>query len=133
MARYSRVKRDHGFGPPSGGSRLSEQDIDPLLRLTESSDPIERQVALKNLCTCHVQADDDRVWAALLRMFNDEHPRVRREALHALTDSTPASRTQDVVHALERRYGGPDASLRRRIRRTLSHYRRTGALTDAPR
>jgi HEAT repeat protein len=121
-----------GFGQPRSGSRTGEDDIEPLLTLAGSDDPLKRRVAIKNLCTCHVQADDDRAWAALLRAFDDGDIRVRREALHALTDSAPATRVPDVVRALERRYEDPDSSLRRRIRRTLLHFRRTGHLTDAP-
>src|SRR5258705_12850703 len=119
-----------GFGRTPGGEGTGEDDMEPLLALAGSDGPLERRVAIKNLCTCHVQADDDRAWAALLRAFDDGDVRVRREALHALTDSTPATRVPDVVRALERRYGDSDPSLRRRIRRTLLHCRRTGQLTD---
>ena len=107
--------------------------VESLLDLATSAEPLDRREALLGLCTCHVKADDERIWPELLRLFDDDDVRVRRAALHALTDSTPASRIAAVVAALEARYGEPDPSLRRRIRRTLSHHRRTGALTDAPR
>jgi hypothetical protein len=132
VAKYDRVTDRTGFGAPPSGARTGQGDITSLVALAGSDDPIERRVAVKNLCTCHVQADDDRAWAALLDAFDDEDLRVRREALHAITDSTPLTRVVDVVNTLEAHYGDPDPALRRRIRRTLLHFRRTGQLTDAP-
>src|SRR4051812_34598267 len=88
VAKYDRVMEQTGFGQPPSGRRTSKNDITQLLSLADSDDPLERRVAIKNLCTCHVQADDDRAWAALLRAFDDGDVKVRREALHALTDST---------------------------------------------
>jgi hypothetical protein len=38
-----------------------------------------------------------------------------------------------VAEALERRYNDPDPGVRKRVRLTLTHYRRTGRITDAPR
>jgi hypothetical protein len=35
-----------------------------------------RQLACRNLCTCNVRADDDRVWARLLELAADPDPRV---------------------------------------------------------
>jgi hypothetical protein len=117
MGRFARVVQEHGFGSPPEGSRTHEDDVVTLLALARHDDAVTRQVAVRNLCTCHVRADDDRVWPALLERFEeDSDPRVRREALHTLTDSTPASRVADVVAALERRYGDPEPSLRRLIR-----------------
>ena len=80
-----------------------------------------------------MQADDDDVWATLFRMLDDASPKVRAEAVHAVTDSTPRARVASVVAALEHRRNEPDEKLRRRIRKTLAHYNRTGQLTDAPR
>ena len=51
--------------------------------------------------------------------------------IHAITDSTPASRVPAVIQALESRHNDPDVGIRRRVRKTLAHYRRTGKLTDA--
>lgn len=133
MSKYDRVQSRTGYGPPARGSRTGEDDIAPLLALAASEDPVERRVAVKNLCTCHLKADDDRAWSALRAAFDDDDVRVRREALHALTDSTPETRVAEVVNALESRYSDTNPSLRRRIRRTLVHYRKTGQLTDAPR
>lgn len=108
-------------------------DIERLLALCDADDALGRQVAARNLCTCHVRSDDDRIWPQLLRLFEDDDARVRKTALHALTDSTPAARIPSVVAALERRYNDPDRTVRKRVRQTLNHYRRTGKITDAPR
>jgi uncharacterized protein (DUF2336 family) len=118
---------------PTPGSRLDETQIDALLDLTRSEDTRERQLAAKNLCTCHLQRDDPRVGVTLLSMLDDPEPSVRLDVLHALTDSTPRERVLAVVAALERRWSDPDPKVRRRIRGTLNYYRRSGRLTDAPR
>jgi hypothetical protein len=118
---------------PVTGARTPKAARSQLIEACAEDDASTRQHALRNLCTCHVQADDDDVWATLVRMLDDPVVRVRAEALHAVTDSTPASRVGTVVTALEARRNEPDSKLRRRIRKTLAHYYRTGKLTDAPR
>jgi hypothetical protein len=67
----------------------------------------------------------------LLELAGDPDPRVRGDVIHAITDSTPASRVPAVIRALESRHNDLDAGLRRRVRKTLAHYRRTGKVTDA--
>lgn len=125
---------DGAFSRPAQATRTSIDDIEELVALTGSAEPTARRIAVANLCTCHVQADDDRVWARLLELFEtDDDPRVRGGVLHAITDSTPATRVPAVAAALEARYHDPHPPLRRRIRKTLAHYRRTGQITDAPR
>jgi hypothetical protein len=57
----------------------------------------------------------------------------RSPALRALTDSTPSLRVPAVIQALESRRNDPDERIRRRVRKTLAHYRRTGKVTDAAR
>jgi hypothetical protein len=119
--------------PPVHGAKTSRDERAHLIAACAVGSDADRQHALRNLCTCHVQADDDEVWATLVRMLDDPVVRVRAEALHAVTDSTPASRVETVVAALEAHRDEDDLKLRRRIRKTLAHYRRTGKLTDAPR
>ena len=51
--------------------------------------------------------------------------------IHAIIDSTPASRVPVVIQALESCHNDPDVGIRRRVRKTLAHYRRTGKVTDA--
>jgi hypothetical protein len=83
--------------------------------------------------TCHVRADDDRVWTRLLELAGDPDSGVRGDVIHAITDSTPAPRVPAVIQALESRHNDPDAGIRRQVRKILAHYRRTGKVTDAAR
>ena len=120
-----------GVGLPPVDARMDEDAIDGILQLSRSEESRLRQLACKNLCTCHVRADDDRVWVRLLELAGDPDPRVRGDVIHALTDSTPARRVPTVVRTLEARHNDPDHGIRRRVRKTLAHYRRTGKVTDA--
>jgi uncharacterized protein (DUF2336 family) len=131
VGRFSRIVGKVGVGLPADDRRTAEDDLDGLLELSRSEESRARQLACKNLCTCHVRADDDRVWARLLELVGDPDPLVRRDVIHALTDSTPAPRVQAVIRALESRRNDPDARTRRRDPKTLAHYRRTGKVTDA--
>ena len=132
MGRLSEAGARAGLRLPQDGSRTSETEVGELLLLIHSADPAERQLAVRNLCTCHLKADYPSVGDALLPMLSDPHPKVRREVLHALTDSAPWERVPKVVDALESLWNDADVSLRRRVRRILGHYRRTGKLTDTP-
>jgi HEAT repeats len=116
---------------PAGEGRTAKDAIDGLLELSRSEESRVRRLACKNLCTCHVRADDERVWTRLLELAGDPDPQVRGDVIHALTDSTPASRVPAVIQALESRRNDPDAGIRRQVRKTLAHYRRTGKVTDA--
>ena len=122
-----------GVGLPADDRRTAADALDGLVELSRSEEIRSRQLACKNLCTCHVRADDDRVWARLLELVEDPSPRVRGDVIHAMTDSTPAARVPAVIQALESRRHDPDERIRRRVRKTLAHYRRTGKVTDAAR
>jgi HEAT repeat protein len=131
VGRFSKIAEKVGVGLPVDGRRTAEDAIDRLLELSRSEESRARQLACRNLCTCHVQADDDRVWTRLLELVDDPDRLVRGDVIHAITDSTPATRVPAVVHALESRHNDPDERIRRRVRKTLAHYRRTGQVTDA--
>lgn len=118
---------------PTGEGRTAKDALDGLLELSWSQESRVRQLACRNLCTCHVRADDDRVWTRLLELVGDPDPLVRGDVIHAITDSTPASRVPAVIQALESRHNDPDPGIRRRVRKTLAHCRRTGKITDAAR
>jgi hypothetical protein len=133
VGRFSRISGKVGIGLPADDRRTAVDALDGLLELSRSEESRARQLACKNLCTCHVQADDDRVWTRLLELVGDPNPLVRRDVIHALTDSTPAPRVPAVIQALESRHNDPDERVRRRVRKTLAHYRRTGKVTDAAR
>lgn len=131
VGRWNRIAGKVGVGLPAEHGRTDQDALDGLLELSRSEQSRLRQLACKNLCTCHVRADDDRVWARLLQMAGDPDALVRREVLHALTDSTPVPRVPAVIEALNSRHNDPDIQIRRRVRKTLAHYRRTGKVTDA--
>ena len=90
LGRFSRIAGKVGVGLPVGDRRTAGDALDGLLELSGSEESRARQLACKNLCTCHVRADDDRVWTRLLELVEDPDPLVRRDVIHALTDSTPA-------------------------------------------
>jgi HEAT repeats len=133
VGKWKRVAEQVGVGLPVPDGRTSQDAVDRLLDLSTSSESRLRQLACRNMCTCHVRADDDRVWARLLELAGDPDPGVRGDVIHALTDSTPAARIPAVIQALESRHNDPDNGIRRRVRKTLAHYRRTGKITDAAR
>jgi len=129
--RFRRIAAEVGVCLPAEDRRTATDDLDRLLELSRSVQSRARQLACKNLCTCHVRADDDRVWARLLELVEDPDPLVRGDVIHALTDSTPAPRVPAVIEALGSRRNDPDERIRRRVRKTLAYYRRTGRVTDA--
>jgi hypothetical protein len=133
VGRWSKIAEKAGVGLPAGDAHTAKDALDGLLELSWSQDSRARQLACRNMCTCHVRADDDRVWTRLLELAADPDPRVRGDVIHAITDSTPAPRVPAVIQALESRHNDPDAAIRRRVRKTLAHYRRTGKVTDAAR
>jgi hypothetical protein len=131
VGRWSKIAERAGVGLPAGEVRTAKDAIDGLLQLSWSEESRDRQLACRNLCTCHVRADEDRVWTRLLEMLSDPDARVRGDVIHAITDSTPEARVPAVVQALESRHNDPDPGIRRRVRKTLAHYRRTGKVTDS--
>ena len=108
VGRFNRIAGKVGAGLPADDRRTAEDALDGLLEASRSEESRARQLACKNLCTCHVRADDDRVWTRLLELVEDPDPLVRGDVLHALTDSTPAPRVPAVIEALESRHNDPD-------------------------
>ena len=131
VGRWRKVAERAGTGLPVGEGRTARDAIGGLLELSRSEEGRVRQLACRNLCTCHVRADDERVWARLLELAADPDPRVRGDVIHAVTDSTPAARVPAVIQVLESLRNDADAGICRRARKTLAHYRRTGKVTDA--
>jgi HEAT repeat protein len=131
VGKFNRIAEKVGVALPADDRRTAKDALDELLELSRSEETRARQLACRNLCTCHVRADDERVWTRLLELIQDPDPLVRGDVLHAITDSTPAPRVPAVIQALESRHNDPDVRIRRRIRKTLAHYRRTGKVTDA--
>jgi hypothetical protein len=131
VGRWRKIAEKAGVGLPAAGGCTPKDAIDALLQLSRSEESRVRQLACRNLCTCHVRADDDRVWTRLLELISDPDRRVRGDVIHAITDSTPAPRVPAVIQALESRHSDPDVGIRRQVRKTLAHYHRTGKVTDA--
>ncbi len=117
VGRWNTVAEKVGVGLPPCDGRISEDDLDGILELSRSKESRLRRLACKNLCTCHVRADDDRVWTRLLELAEDPDPLVRGDVIHAMTDSTPAPRVPAVILALESRHNDPDEGVRRRSAR----------------
>jgi hypothetical protein len=100
--------------------------INQWLETTWDQDPKVRRRAVGWACSCHTKADFPQVWDRLLAMSQDSDSKVRSGVLHNLVDGSPSSRKDEVVAALERMQQDPDPHLRRRARRLVGYYRRTG-------
>jgi hypothetical protein len=70
--------------------------------------------------------DVPAVWDRLIEMVDDPDVKVRGHVLHVLCDGSPRGRVDQVVASLERLAADRDEALRRRARKVLAHYRRTG-------
>lgn len=51
-----------GVGLPAPGERRTRAQVQAFLDLTHDDDPKLRQVAVRNLCPCHIQGDVPEVW-----------------------------------------------------------------------
>jgi hypothetical protein len=113
-----------GIVPPR--ARLREHEVEEWLARTRASAPATRARAVQALCPCHVRGDAAAVWDRLLEMVADPDPRVRGNVFHALTDGSPRRCEAGVLAAAASLEHDPDPKLRRRVRRFLAQYRRTG-------
>jgi hypothetical protein len=106
--------------------RTRRYQIDDLLALTHSDDARERNDALRELFPCHVKLNDRRVWDRALEMASDSDVKVRGAVLHLLCDGSPRERNAEVAAAVARMQQDPDLGLRRRARKVMAQYRKTG-------
>ena len=97
-----------------------------LLKATYDPDVEAKCEAIQYLCPCHVQRNRPEVWDRLFELARDPELEVRRTVFHILGDGSPNERIHDVVSAMESMYHDPDPKLRRRARKFLAQYRRTG-------
>ena len=104
----------------------SRHEIGELLDQTHSDDARERNEALRVLCPCHVKYNNSRVWDRVLEMAADPDVKVRGTVLHVLCDGSPRERNAAVVAAVERLQHDSDEKLRRRARKVMAQYRKTG-------
>jgi hypothetical protein len=106
--------------------RTRRHEIEDLLAFTRSDDARERNEALRELCPCHVKFNDPRIWDRTLEMASDSDVKVRSTVLHLLCDGSPRARNDEVVAAVARMQQDPDDGLRRRARKVMAQYRKTG-------
>jgi hypothetical protein len=59
-------------------------------------------------------------------MTGDPDAKVRSHVLHVLADGSPRELESEVVAAIEGMMHDPDVKLRRRVRKLISQYRRSG-------
>ena len=128
MGKYASAMAKSGLPIPGGSACTPEAEIPRILELTHDADVKVRRLATKNLCGCHVRADHPEVWERIYELLGDEDPGVRGDAVHALGDSSPNHLAHRTAAALEALYNDPDPALRKRVRKVLTAYRRTGSV-----
>ena len=109
-------------------AQIKPLTISDLLEQTHDKNPRVRKEAVKLLCPCEVKFDSDEVWDRLFEMVEDEDDNVRSLVFHNFTDGVPKERNERAVAVIESMAHDPHAKLRRRVRKTLARYRRTGNL-----
>lgn len=106
--------------------KMCDETISEYLRRTYDPDPRKRKAALKDLCPCHVRADIPELWERIFELLKDEEGIVRDQALHALGDGSPSHLEERIVEAVEGLYNDPHPDVKKKARRVLNSYRRTG-------
>lgn len=102
------------------------ESVDEYLERTRSSDPRQRKKALKEMCPCHVRADIPQLWERIFELLEDDSDIVRDQALHALGDGSPKNLEERTIEAVEGMYNDPAPAVRKKARRMLMAYRKTG-------
>lgn len=105
---------------------MCDESYQDYIKRTFDPDPKKRKQALKDLCPCHVRADIPELWDRIFDCLNDEEGSVRDQALHALGDGSPGHLEDRIVNAVEKLYNDPHPDVKRKARRMLNSYRRTG-------
>lgn len=111
--------------------KLTKEDLynctlEDFLELTKNESPLIRKKALKNLCPCKVKSDIEQVWNRVFEMYDDPDENVRYQVLHTLCDGSPKDREDKVIEVLEKLWNDQDEKVKRRVRKALNSYRRTG-------
>ena len=109
-------------------ARVTDSDIDDLLFLSHSNDAHDRSVAVRELCPCHVKRNQSRIWDRVIEMAVDPVAKVRSHVLHVLADGSPRVYEPRVVNAISLISQDADESLRRRARKVLAQYRKSGSI-----
>ena len=107
-------------------ARVTLDEVQELLGQTYSADARDRAGAVRALCPCHVKRNEPRVWDRMIELACDPDAEVRRQVLHVLADGSPRERERQVVNAIETIAQDRDETLRRRARKVLAQYRKSG-------
>ena len=105
---------------------MCDETVEEYIQRTHNPDPIKRKKALKDLCPCHVKADIPEVWERIFEMCEDEDGDVRDQALHSLGDGSPGHLEERIVAVIEDKYNDPHPNVKKKARRMLNSYRKTG-------
>lgn len=105
---------------------MCDESYHDYIQRTYDPDPKKRRKALKDLCPCHVRTDIPELWERIFECLHDEDGLVRDQALHALGDGSPTHLEERIVEAIERMYNDPQPEVKKKARRMLNNYRRTG-------
>ena len=109
---------------------MNKSVIEDALNRSRHPSARERRWALLELCPCEVRANIPEVWDRLFEMQADGDSTVRSLVLRVLCDGSPAEREDEVVRIVAAMQNDPDVRLRRRARRTMAEYRRTGRINQ---
>lgn len=105
---------------------MCDETIQYYLERTHDPNPLKRKQALKDLCPCHVRADIPALWDRIFELLHDEEGIVRDQALHALGDGSPRHLEARIIEAVESMYNDPHPDVKKKARRMLNAYRKTG-------
>ena len=105
---------------------MCDESVLEYIERTRDPSPHKRRKALRDLCPCHVRADIPQLWERIFECLSDEDGRVRDQALHALGDGSPSHLEQRIVEAVEQLYNDPHPDVRKKARKMMNSYRRTG-------
>eukprot|EP01117_Protostelium_nocturnum_P019928 TRINITY_DN8763_c0_g1_i1.p1 TRINITY_DN8763_c0_g1~~TRINITY_DN8763_c0_g1_i1.p1 ORF type:complete len:237 (+),score=92.32 TRINITY_DN8763_c0_g1_i1:93-803(+) len=100
--------------------------VEEFMEKTFAEDPMDRRMALRELCPCHVKHDVKEFWERIISMTQDPDPKVRYQVLHNLCDGSPKQREEEIIAAIQTMRNDPDELVRRRSRQVLTNYSRTG-------
>lgn len=93
---------------------------------TMEKDWKRRKEALKTLCPCKVKHYDPKIWDRIFEMVTDENELVREQVVHTLCDGSPKELEEEVITKLESLWNDPSEKVKKKVRKALNSYRRTG-------
>ena len=107
--------------------RIKEtEDMDELIQISLSEDPLVRLKAAQQMCPCRVGKDFEEFWKRTFQLAEDEDSKVRYQILHNMCDGSPEDYEDKVAECLEIFNRDPDKDIRRRAHKVLASYLRTG-------